>query len=179
MCHSLSLLPLLLLVYLPLMAPAQAEPVSVLDGGFEQVQEKTGLPLGWTPWTTANQCFYTLATAHSGVASAIVTDDSETMSQGLRSQPVAIEAGRTYEATAWVKISELKAGAFALYLEYWCGTERVKNVAVSATTVGEWQPLTISAPAPANATAATLLVYGSSATVGIAYFDDIALRPSP
>jgi hypothetical protein len=41
-------LSLLLLTYLPAIAPAHAEPLQVFNGGFEQVDEKTGLPLGWT-----------------------------------------------------------------------------------------------------------------------------------
>lgn len=127
----LHLFPLLLLAYLPLLSPARAEPASVPNGGFEQVEEKNGLPVGWTAWAADNKCF------------------------------------------------ELAAGSFALYLEYWCGTERVQNVTVSCTQVGQWLPLAISAPAPANATAATVLVYGASATMGRAYFDDVALRPLP
>lgn len=177
--HLPSVLSLLLLTYLPAMAPAHAEPLQVFNAGFEQVDEKTGLPLGWTSWTNDNQCFYTLATAHSGVASAVVSDGSETASQGLRSRPVTVEPGKTYEASAWVQIADLKAGGFALYLEYWCGAVRVSNVAVSCGQVGGWQPLVVSAPAPADATAATVLVYGASATVGVAHFDDAALRLLP
>lgn len=157
---------------------AEGETV-IVNAGFEQVDAKTGLPLDWTPWVTENQAVYTLATAHSGVASALVTDTDGKTSQGLRCQPVPIKAGRTYEASCWVNITDLKAGGFALYLEYWTGTERVSNVAVSSSKVGEWLQLKVSAPAPANAQTATLLIYGASAAVGTAYYDDAAISVLP
>lgn len=140
---------------------------------------KTGVPLDWTPWSQANLCAYTLAAAHSGVASALLTDTDATMSQGLRSRPVPVVPGKAYEASCWLNISELKAGGFALYLEYWCGTERVHNVAVSGSEVGAWKQLQVAAPAPANATTATVIIYSASATVGAAYFDDVTLTPQP
>lgn len=174
------MVPLILLGYLPALSAARAEPLQVPNADFEQVDGKTGLPLGWTAWADQqNQCFYTLAAAHSGVACAVITDDSATVSQGLRSQPVAVEPGKTYAATAWVQIADLKAGSFAIYLEYWRGTTRVKDVSASCAEVGKWQPLQVSAQVPPTATAATVLIYGSSATVGTAYFDDLALRPLP
>lgn len=160
-------------------ASSQPALIPVANAGFEQVDPRTGVPLDWTPWAQTNLCAYTLATAHSGVAAALVTDTDGTMSQGLRSKPMPVEPGKTYVASCWVKIEELKTGGFALYLEYWCGTERVQNVAVSCAEQGAWQPLKVTAPAPPNAATATLLIYAASATVGAAYFDDVALTPQP
>lgn len=160
-------------------ASPQPATIPVSNAGFEQVDPKTGLPLDWTPWSQENLCAYTLATAHSGVAAAMITDTDGTMSQGLRCKPIPIEPGKTYEASCWLNISELKAGGFALYLEYWCGTERVQNVAVSCTEAGVWKQLQVAAPAPPNATTATVIIYGASAAVGTAYFDDVVLTPQP
>jgi hypothetical protein len=173
--------PLFLLVLgigLPSIAAAQDE-ISIANPSFEQVDEKTGVPTHWTPWSATNQAVYTLATAHSGVASAMITDSDAKMSQGLRCEAVPVTPGRTYEASCWVKIAELEAGGFALYLEYWNGTQRVKDVASSCMKAGDWQLLKVSAPAPDNAEQATVLIYGASATVGVAYFDDVALRAVP
>ena len=179
---SLPLVPLLLVLALGLptgVASPQPTTIPVSNAGFEQVDPKTGVPLDWTPWSQENLCAYTLAAAHSGVASALITDTDGTMSQGLRCKPVPVEPGKTYEASCWVNISDLKAGGFALYLEYWNGTERVHNVAVSCSEVGVWKQLQVAAPAPPNATTATVIIYGSSVTVGAAYFDDVALTPKP
>jgi hypothetical protein len=158
-------------------AVAVAQPLSVPNAGFEQVDERTGLPVGWTTWAVANTCAYTLAMARGGVACARVTDPSETVSQGLRSPRVHIEPGRAYEATVWVRIADLQAGGFALYLEFWRGPERLQDTSVSTSQQGDWAQLKVAAQAPADAEVATLLVYGASASVGEAYFDDAVLGP--
>jgi hypothetical protein len=168
----------LLLLWLVSGAAASAQGSGAIpNASFEQVDEKTGVPVDWTPWVAENQAVYTLATAHSGVASALITDTDAKVAQGLRSRPVPVTAGQTYEATCWVKIAALEAGGFALYLEYWNGTQRVKDFSSSCNEVGEWRLLKVSAPAPANAETATVLIYGSSATIGVAYFDDAAIIP--
>lgn len=160
-------------------ATCAAETVAVPCAGFEQVDEKTGLPTGWTAWAAANTCAYTLAMAHSGVACARVTDTSDTVSQGLRSPRVPVAPGSAYTATVWLNIAELRAGGFALYLEFWQGSQRIQDTAVSTSQVGEWVQLRVAATAPPEAESATLLVYGGSATVGEAYFDDVALSVAP
>ncbi len=146
------------------------------NGSFEELDAATGLPAGWTPWNTArNLAFYTLAIARTGIASASVTDDSNADSQGLRSPRVSIQGGKTYRATGYVWITELQSGGFAIYLEFWQGTERLANYSVSTNEKGRWIELKLQNTAPPQATEATVLIYASSATIGHAYFDDICL----
>jgi hypothetical protein len=164
--------PVLILALCSLLSAQEPQPA---NGGFEQLDPKTGLPAGWSTWHTPNLCAYTLATAHSGVAAAGVTDDNATDSQGLRSPRVAITGGKTYLATGYTWITQLQAGAFSLYLEFWRGDERVANYAVSTGESGRWVELKVQQTAPAEATEATVLIYGSSATIGHAYFDDVSL----
>jgi len=159
-----------------------AQPAEVVpaNGGFEQLDGRTGLPVGWAVWhPERNLTTYTLAVAHSGVASACVTDDNATDSQGLRSPRVAITGGRAYLATAYVWVSELKAAGFAIYLEFWRGDQRLANTAISTSEAGKWVELKVQATAPAEATEATVLIYGSSATIGQAFFDDVSLTGAP
>ncbi len=147
------------------------------NGGFEQLDGRTGLPVGWTLWNaTHNLTTYTLAAAHSGVAAGCVTDDSATESQGLRSPRVPVTAGQTVLATGVVLIDELKAGAFAIYLEFWRGDQRLANFSVSTAERGRWVELKLQQTVPADATEATVLVYGGSATIGRAYFDDVNVK---
>lgn len=168
--------PLALLILLSLTAVAAAQPVPIPNCSFEQLDEATGLPVDWSLWTPAgNLCAYTLATAHSGVASARVTDNDAKLSQGLRSKPVPVEAGKTYEAHAWVKVEDLQAGGFAIYLEYWQGGQRVLDRSTAVSQVGDWVALKVAAAVPDGATEATILIYGSSASIGTAYFDDVSL----
>lgn len=139
---------------------------------------QTGAPLGWTAWAAESTCAYTLATAHSGVACALLTDADGKVSQGLRCRPVEVTPGRTYEAGVWVQIARATAG-FALYLEYWCGTQRIKDVSVSCAPAPGWQRLAVKAEAPPTVTSATVIVYSSSANSGSAYFDDVSLALLP
>jgi hypothetical protein len=171
----------LLAVAVLLPALAGAQPPRLPDNGsFETLDAATGLPAGWTVWNPAhNLCSYTLAMAHEGVAAASVMDDDAVASQGLRSPRAPIVAGKTYRATAYVWIKDLQAGSFAIYLEFWQGGQRVLDKSVATGKVGEWVELSVSATAPAGATEATVLIYGSSATVGHAYFDEVGLVEVP
>ncbi len=158
-------------------APAQTPDPQPANGSFEKLDTRTGLPDGWLPWNPGrNLTAYTLAVAHSGVAAASVTDDNGTDSQGLRSPRVPVVAGRTYRATGHVWIDELQAGSFALYLEFWAGGQRLVNSATSTSERDRWVELKVQQVAPAGAEEATVLIYGSSATIGHAYFDAISLQ---
>ena len=144
---------------------------------FEQVAEATGYPVHWLPvWGKPTSCAYTLASAKHGVASALITDDRDDVSHGLRSVHTKVMPGRWYEATVSVRIAECKQGGFALYLEFWNQAKvRGLHKAVSTDRKGEWQQLKVRLKAPADAAYATVLIYGGSVTVGRAYFDCASL----
>lgn len=146
------------------------------NASFEELDPDTATPKGWTNWATPNQAVYTLATARTGVACVAITDESAEVSQGLRSPRMAIEPGKTYRASVWLKIERVEKGGFALYLEYWRGPTRVADKSVYTSDAPDWRELTLAYPAPEDATEATVLVYGSSATIGRAYFDDASLQ---
>lgn len=150
---------------------------ALVHPSFEEVAEATGLPVGWTAWRTPSAAAYSLADARTGVACVAILDDDPKQSYGLRSQPVKIEPGVTYRASAWVKILELDAGGFAVYLEFWQAGRRTADFARSLTEADDWAQITVENVAPAGAEAATVLVYASSTTVGHALFDDAVLEP--
>jgi hypothetical protein len=156
---------------------ASPQPQDVLlNPSFEHVAEDSGLPVDWSAWHTPSAAAYSLADARTGVACVAIVDNGPDVSHGLRSQPVKIEPGNTYRASAWVKILRLEAGGFAVYLEFWQGSQRIADYARSLSQAEDWSQITVENPAPPNAEAATVLVYGSSATVGHALFDDAALE---
>ena len=169
------LLSALALLCLPVPA-VLAQPLAIPNPSFENLDAKTATPAGWTAWAQPNWAVYSLAAARTGAACVAITDDSDTQSQGLRSPRIPVTPGKTYRASVWISIERLTQGGFALYLEYWQGETRIADRAVSTDKLGDWTQLTLEYPAPPDATAATLLVYGSSATVGRAYFDDAALE---
>jgi len=164
-------------------AAARAGEANLLPNpSFEQVDEATGCPLHWSRWTKTSCVAYTLARARDGVASALITDRDGHMGQGLRSAHVKVTPGTWYEAQVHVRISDRKQGGFALYLEFWnaAGVRGLHKI-VSTDVVGRWTRLTARLQAPTDAATATVLVYGSSVTIGTAYFDQAALLvvPSP
>ena len=169
---------LLLLVSVSGMWQAIAEERNLLPNpGFEQVHEETGYPSRWRPvWGKATTCAYTLAVARSGVACALITDDATDQSHGLRSEHVRVTPDHWYEASVWVRIEPGVKHGFALYLEFWNNVKvRGEHKTAYTTETGRWLKLSIRMKAPPTAHTATVLIYGSSATVGKAYFDDARL----
>jgi len=168
----------LLLIGLAAAAATAAGSEALLpNGSFEEVDETTGYPLHWQPvWNKPTTCAYTLARARTGVACAMVTDAATDQSHGLRSAHVPVTPGQWYEATAWVRIEPGGKQGFALYLEFW-NNKKVRGEHRSAHTTksGRWVRLRLMLKAPPDAHTATVLIYGSSATVGKAYFDDATL----
>ncbi|NCO41002.1 MAG: hypothetical protein GW892_20115 [Armatimonadetes bacterium] len=167
-----------LLVYLlasPL-AYAAAGPVDSLPNpSFERVDEKTGYPQDWeSVWGRPTTCAYSLATARTGIACALVTDHSETDSHGLRSKRVAVAPGVTLAASVYVKLAD--PGGFAVYLEFWnAAGQRVFNRSSGTSAATDWTQLSVTGKAPPDAESATLLIYCGSTSTGVAYFDDASL----
>lgn len=174
---------ILALALLSVAAAAGADEANLLTNpSFEQVDEATGCPLHWSRWTKTSCVAYTLARARDGVASALITDRDGRMGHGLRSAAVKVTPGTWYEAEVHVRIADREQGGFALYLEFWnaAGVRGLHKI-VSTEAVGRWTRLTARLQAPPDAATATVLVYGSSVTIGAAYFDQAALLalPSP
>jgi hypothetical protein len=150
------------------------------NSSFEELDAKTALPANWTPWSPDTVAAYTLARASDGVASLLITDDSATVGHGVRSDRVAAMPGRTYRATGSVFIETLKAGGFAIYIEFWSAAgERLANRSASTTQSGKWVNLTAEAVAPERTAFVTVLCYGGSTTVGAACFDGMNLSVLP
>ena len=165
----------MLAVLLPLAGGPELQD-TLVHPSFEQVAEETGLPVGWDAWHIPSAAAYSLADARTGVACVAILDEGPKESYGLRSQPVKIEPGKTYRASAWVKILHLEQGGFAVYLEFWQGGRRVADFAKSLSEAEDWSRIPVEHAAPAGAEAATVLIYGASATIGHALFDDAALE---
>jgi len=142
---------------------------------FEQVDEETGMPIGWTPWSTPSAAAYSLADARTGVACVAILDESAEKSQGLRSEPVRIEQGAVYRASVWTKIVGGEKPSAALYPEFWSGKTRVADYSASIGEADEWTEIAVQHEAPEYAEAATVLVYSASSTMVHSLFDDAAL----
>ena len=151
---------------------------SLPNPSFELVEEKTGYPAGWAPvWGRPTMCAYSLATARTGIACAMITDASKEQSHGLRSARVRVEPGATYTASVHVKIAQ--PGGFAVYLEYWnAAGQRIFNRSKGASAAPDWTLLSLTDKAPPATQSATVLIYCGSTSSGVAFFDDAALTRS-
>jgi len=134
----------LTLVTIALGNAAAAQEDALPNASFEQLDPETASPVGWTAWATPNYAVYTLAAARTGVACVAITDESPEVSQGLRSPRVPVEAGKTYRASAWLKIERAEAGGFAIYLEYWQGGQRIENKSAYVDKAEDWTELTLA-----------------------------------
>ncbi|NJD03013.1 MAG: hypothetical protein FIA99_10565 [Ruminiclostridium sp.] len=112
--------------------------------------------------------------AYSGSYSVCLDDSSASTGIPLRSPYLVATAGTTYTGSSYI-FNESGAGWF--YLEFWDAnkTRLAETHAVSSGT-GSWQKYTVTATAPANTVAVTLLFYSSSANTGKSYFDDAYLE---
>lgn len=151
---------------------------TLLNPSFESVAEATGYPEGWGPvWGRPTTCAYSLATARTGGACALVTDNSEKDSHGLRSARVRVRPGAQYAAKVYVK--HAKPGGVAVYLEFWnVAGQRVFNRSTGLANAADWTPLSVTGMAPPEAESATVLIYCGSTSTAVAYFDDASLEPA-
>ncbi len=148
----------------------------VVQPSFEQVVEETGMPVGWTPWSTPSAAAYSLADARTGVACVAILDESAQQSHGLRSEPVRIEPGAVYRASVWTKVLGGDKPGAAVYLEFWSGKRRVADYSASVGEADEWTEIAAEHEAPEGAEAATILVYSASSTMVHSLFDDAAIE---
>ena len=110
----------------------------LVHASFEQVVEETGMPVGWSTWSTPSAAAYSLADARTGVACVAILDESAEKSHGLRSEPVRIEPGAVYRASVWTKILGGDKPGAAVYLEFWIGKTRVADYSAGIGEADEW-----------------------------------------
>lgn len=110
--------------------------------------------------------------ARTGEYSLRLDDPSSEQAIGLRSEPIAIQPGALYNASVWIRT---EGGTAQLYLEFWdAGGTRI-DVVFDGASGATWRSIRLERRAPADAVAATLLLYGHRGNVGVAHFDDAEL----
>lgn len=140
--------------------------------GFEDVVEN--MPAQWDLFSpdSAAHIRSSQGVVRSGEWSVELDDPSTSAALGLRSSPVEVIPGQTYEGSVFVYSD---SGEPSVYLEFWEGDTRVWNEFRIHSFAGSWQRVDLRGTAPEGATHATLLVYSSASNVGTSYFDDAAI----
>ncbi|WP_127585185.1 heparinase II/III domain-containing protein [Paenibacillus koleovorans] len=157
----------------------------IANAGIENA-DGANMPLDWTTYSAGT---YSASTdyAHSGAKSLKIVDSSTSAAYGMKTIKLPASAGKTYEATAWVRNT---SGAGQLYLEFFQSTvghasdTRVGVQFIGSTTTGTWEKLTVSGTAPAGTDYLMVMAYTPAASTATSYFDDFSVRqkyaaPSP
>jgi len=141
------------------------------NGGFEDVG-LGGYPHSWAGYNnTANVTTAASTARFSEIAHSLkIVDTSAAEGGGARSNRItAVTAGKAYTASA---MYYLESGSLDLYLEFWDASDtRIAVTTATVSTTGSWQPVAVTATAPAGTTYATLLIYSSQAGTCVGYAD--------
>ncbi|MDG0811245.1 carbohydrate binding domain-containing protein [Cohnella rhizosphaerae] len=153
-------------------------PQLLANAGFETASGAAAAQ--WSQFNAASPVGISTFNAYAGTNSVKLADTTVAGQLGLRSAQVAVVPGASYEASVLAYLPPGQTEAPDLYLEFWdnAGT-RILTETVRATASNDWQRMTARKTAPVNAAFATVLLYGSSAYAGTAYFDQASLTRGP
>jgi hypothetical protein len=157
-----------------LASPTHAATTNLLsNGGFEDVVD--GMPREWRLFGAASAPHIRSAEerVRNGDWSVRIADPDTAATVGLRSAPVAVAAGTTYDAAVHVFTER---GEASVYLEFWNASGlRIWSQFRTTSLAGSWQYVDLRGTAPEGTVEATVLIYSSKSNVGVSYFDDAAL----
>jgi|GEM_PF-1251018 len=157
---------------------APQQPLQIRNAGFEEPASNGVVP-GWEQtWGNGYDSmayFVSAAMSFEGGQSLVLDDWNTVRALGLESEPIPVEPGKSYSASAMFNVYR---GVMALYLLYYnaSGTRVGEASTWMEVTNGEWKKLGASAVAPSTASYARILVYSSGAGIGRGYIDDVRLE---
>ena len=150
----------------------------------EADRNRDGLPDGWQPhaFKSPAKLAWDRSVAHSGKASLRIQDSlnpdakewNERTGRWLSGQRRKVTAGATYTLRLWVKTQGVTGKANAC-IAWWAGDSWLaESYTPSVEGTADWKQVTVTAKAPAKATAAQIYL-GLSQSKGTAWFDDISM----
>lgn len=145
--------------------------------GFEEMDGDQ--PAGWRLPSPE----YSLSTtAPRGGERCLRFENADAGKYVLCAVPVAVEKGRRYELSAWVRTENIEgedSGA-TLCLEFWGAEKKYLSGSYPSGvkgTQGEWKLVrAVSGPVPEATESVNLTCYVRKGMTGIAYWDDVSLR---
>lgn len=157
-------------------APPEWEPVNVPNAGFEE--EPVDGTLGISSWeylVTGYTKGASLSTEESIEGEQSVYFSGE-KNMGIETLPFSIDGGENYKATVQAKVSSI-SGDVRVWLRWHKDGDPLSDsyltVPGASLAPDEWTEITINATAPAEATHASVLIYASSNTSIVGFFDDL------
>lgn len=149
------------------------EPGRLVNGGFED--GLSGWSAGSPGGCPGGSVSVVSSPARSGTGALRLRDASSTAACS-HAQRVAVQAGTSYTASAWVLVA---GGVSSLRLEWESagGVEFAQDVTTQEATAS-YVPVTLSALAPTGAAWVEVRLYSPTSTTGDAYWDDVTLEPT-
>lgn len=141
----------------------------IANGGFE-----SGLQ-HWNPaYGSAQRMTVVADPKFSGASSLKIDDNSAQSSFGMESDKFPVVPGKSYTVETRVRVD---SGSAAVYLRFYnaAGIQLDQVSKGQGVTQGLWQTVTATMVAPPGAVKATVILYSSSVSVGVMYFDDVSL----
>lgn len=147
------------------------KPVPNLTNGSFEVTAG-GRPLFWTG--SGGYAASETGTVHGDVYSALIDSPGDPDAVQLRSSPILVDAGASYEANVY---AYALSGTGALQVEYWDDGGTLLQVDTErGTMTNQWEPIAVSGTAPTGASMATLRLGVGDNAAGAVYFDDASFR---
>ena len=146
----------------------------IFEEGFEDA-DVGALPEGWSvDFGEDTDVAVSDTPVRGGERSVRIVDSSQEKATGLRSPKIPIEPDEVYYISGWWFGKQ--GDNCSIYLEFWDaeGT-RIDAHSFGCAGTGGWAYRTGSAVAPADAVAATMLLYSSSTVLTDGHFDDVSL----
>jgi predicted amidohydrolase len=161
--------------------------VDVRQSGFKAAEG--GLPAGWNVWAArseiAPRTFVDPVHYRTAPGSLAISGDSNPAAYGGWEYSVpGVEAGKWYRFTAYYKTVGVPNEPLQVVARICWFRADGKGAArpdypYAVTPEGEWTRLTLDAPAPENATTATLQLFLGNAPSGTLWWDDISFTGIP
>lgn len=145
--------------------------------GFEEIDD--GAPLSWNEYGAGWTDIITASPEAARTGNYGIKMTTDTTDNYLFGQAVGVEAGKTYDLSAWLKSDIADGGKAQIKIDFYKDKfkqENHKGAAVSDAygTYTEWEEVGMQVEVPEDANLADILfrVYGP----GTAYYDDLSLR---
>ncbi|GIO68901.1 carbohydrate binding domain-containing protein [Paenibacillus cookii] len=152
-------------------------PLPVTNAGFEEALSGGMIP-GWASlFAVGSDVNHAVSTdrSFSGGASLKLGDGTRTASVALQSDKIPVTPGKKYTAGVQVYVESGQPGVMLRFFDAGNRTLSTLETHLDESRLAQWQEVTLSGAAPADAAYARLIAVVSRYNMASAYYDDFAL----
>ncbi|KHF37507.1 Carbohydrate binding domain protein [Paenibacillus sp. P1XP2] len=153
-------------------------PLPVTNAGFEEALSGGMIP-GWASlFAVGSDVNHAVSTdrSFSGGASLKLGDGTRTASVALQSDKIPVTPGKKYTAGVQVYVESGQPGVMLRFFDAGNRTLSTLETHLDESRLAQWQEVTLSGAAPADAAYARLIAVVSRYNMASAYYDDFAFQ---